>query len=72
MPAFDFPSSPTDGQTFTPPGTTITYTYNLAGAVWKAASASTASAATGTITIVSASDPDPTRGKDGDFWIKVV
>ena len=36
MAAFDFPATPTDGQTYTPAGSSVTYTYSTASGVWKA------------------------------------
>jgi len=36
MAAFDFPATPTDGQTYTPAGSSVTYTYSTASGVWTA------------------------------------
>ena len=35
MAALDFPASPSNGQTYTPSGSTITYTYTTAKGSWQ-------------------------------------
>ena len=58
--AVDFPTSPSNGQTFT--SGTITYTYNATAGLWNSA------ASGGGGSSVTVSDTAPTSPSDGDMW----
>ena len=58
--AVDFPTSPSNGQTFT--SGTITYTYNSTASLWNSA------ASGGGGSSVTVSDTAPTSPSDGDMW----
>ena len=58
--AVDFPTSPSNGQTFT--SGTITYTYNATAGLWNSA------ASGGGGSSVTVSDTAPTSPSDGDQW----
>ena len=58
--AVDFPTSPSNGQTFT--SGTITYTYNSTASLWNSASSG------GGGSSVTVSDTAPTSPSDGDMW----
>ena len=61
--AVDFPTSPSNGQTFT--SGTITYTYNATAGLWNSA------ASGGGGSSVTVSDTAPTSPSDGDQWYNI-
>jgi len=61
--AVDFPTSPSNGQTFT--SGNITYTYNATAGLWNSAASGASGGGGSSVTV---SDTAPTSPSDGDMW----
>ena len=61
MAALNFPASPSDGDTYTPVGSNITYTYSSAKGSWKGNVGSSAATNTLTSTLVATNTTDATH-----------
>jgi hypothetical protein len=61
--AVDFPTSPSNGQTFT--SGTITYTYNATAGLWNSAASAASGGGGSSVTV---SDTAPASPSDGDMW----